>query len=88
MSDYIMAKIFFGFGNKKKNPFEQMTEEELKRIMRLFEEVKKDLSRKLKKNKSDDGLVSYVIMLEGDDRISFNGVCHDGNEFTVVLETK
>ena len=30
-----MAKIFFGFGNKKKNPFEQMTEEELKKIMKL-----------------------------------------------------
>ena len=25
-----MAKIFFGFGNKKKNPFEQMTEEEFR----------------------------------------------------------
>ena len=43
-----MAKIFFGFGNKKKNPFEKMTEEELKKIMRLFEEVRKDLSRKVK----------------------------------------
>ena len=44
-----MAKIFFGFGNKKKNPFEQMTEEELKKIMKLFEEAKKDLSKKVKK---------------------------------------
>ena len=37
-----VAKIFFGFGNKKKNPFEEMTEKELKKIIRLVKEVKKD----------------------------------------------
>ena len=58
-----MAKIFFGFGNKKKNPFEQMTEEELKKIMKLFEEAKKDLSKKVKKmgNTKSDRLQKIML---------------------------
>ena len=58
-----MAKIFFGFGNKKKNPFEEMTEEELKKIMKLFEEAKKDLSKKVKKmgNTKSDRLQKIML---------------------------
>ena len=58
-----MVKIFFGFGNKKKNPFEQMTEEELKKIMKMFEEVKKDLSKKIKKmgNTKSDRLQKIML---------------------------
>ena len=68
-----MAKIFFGFGNKKKNPFEQMTEEELNKIMRLFEEVKKDLSKKVKKmgNTKSDRL-QKIVMNDAIDSLNSN----------------
>ena len=49
--------------------------------------AKKDLIQ-AKENKTSDKLISYVVMLEGDDRIPLRDEYNNGYEFTVVLETK
>ena len=49
--------------------------------------AKKDLTQ-AKENKTSDKLISYVVMLEGDDRIPLRDEYNNGYEFTVVLETK
>ena len=49
--------------------------------------AKKDLTQ-AKENKTSDKLISYVVMLEGDDRIPLRDEYNNGYKFTVVLETK
>lgn len=49
--------------------------------------AKKDLTQ-AKENKTSDKLISYVVMLEGDDRIPLRDEYKNEYKFTVVLEAK